>query len=86
MKLAIRKGSKVRVMTGADKGREGTVLAVDIEKMRVRIEGGPPLPRARLPGVPPRQAVCARRRVNRREHPVAVPSAQRIRSGGVLRP
>ncbi|HVK60272.1 MAG TPA: KOW motif domain-containing protein [Bdellovibrionales bacterium] len=39
MKLAIRKGSKVRVMTGADKGREGTVLAVDIEKMRVRIEG-----------------------------------------------
>lgn len=39
MKLAIRKGSKVRVITGSDKGREGTVLAVDIEKMRVRIEG-----------------------------------------------
>lgn len=39
MKLAIRKGAKVRVITGADKGREGTVLAVDIEKMRVRIEG-----------------------------------------------
>jgi large subunit ribosomal protein L24 len=39
MKLKIRKGAKVEVITGADKGRQGTVLAVDVEKMRVRIEG-----------------------------------------------
>lgn len=39
MKLKIRKGAKVQVMTGADKGRTGTVLDVDTEKMRIRIEG-----------------------------------------------
>lgn len=39
MKLKIRKGAKVEVITGADKGRQGTVLAVDTEKMRVRVEG-----------------------------------------------
>ena len=39
MKLKIRKGSKVEVITGAEKGKQGTVLAVDAEKMRVRIEG-----------------------------------------------
>lgn len=39
MKLKIRKGAKVEVISGADKGRTGTVLAVDPTGMRVRIEG-----------------------------------------------
>ena len=39
MKLKIRKGAKVQVISGSDKGRSGTVLAVDPTGMRVRIEG-----------------------------------------------
>lgn len=39
MKLKIKKGSKVKVIAGADKGREGTVIAVDPSNLRVRIEG-----------------------------------------------
>ena len=39
MKLKIRKGAKVRVIAGADKGRDGTVLAVDPENTRIRVEG-----------------------------------------------
>ncbi|MES2964923.1 MAG: 50S ribosomal protein L24 [Bdellovibrionota bacterium] len=39
MKLKIKKGAKVEVITGADKGRQGTVLAVNAETMRIRIEG-----------------------------------------------
>ncbi len=39
MKLKIKKGAKVEVITGAEKGRQGTVLAVDTERMRIRIEG-----------------------------------------------
>lgn len=39
MKLKIRKGSKVEVTTGSDKGRQGTVLEVNPKTMRVRVEG-----------------------------------------------
>lgn len=39
MKLKIRKGSKVEVTTGSDKGRTGTVLEVNPTTMRVRVEG-----------------------------------------------
>lgn len=39
MKLKIKKGSKVEVITGSDKGRTGTVLAVNTDTMRVRVEG-----------------------------------------------
>lgn len=39
MKLKIRKGSKVEVTTGSDKGRQGTVLEVNPTTMRVRVEG-----------------------------------------------
>jgi large subunit ribosomal protein L24 len=39
MKLKIKKGAKVQVIAGSDKGRSGTVLAVDPTGMRVRVEG-----------------------------------------------
>jgi large subunit ribosomal protein L24 len=39
MKLKIRKGAKVQVISGSDKGRSGTVLAVDPTGLRVRVEG-----------------------------------------------
>lgn len=39
MKLQIRKGSKVEVTTGSDKGRQGTVLEVNTTTMRVKVEG-----------------------------------------------
>ncbi len=39
MKLKIRKGAKVQVISGSDKGRQGTVLAVDPTGMRVKVEG-----------------------------------------------
>lgn len=39
MKLKIKKGAKVQVISGADKGRQGTVLAVDTTGMRVKVEG-----------------------------------------------
>jgi large subunit ribosomal protein L24 len=38
-KLHIRKGDKVRVITGNDKGKEGTVLEVDLDKRRAFVEG-----------------------------------------------
>ena len=37
--LSIRKGDRVRVMRGNDRGKEGTVLRVDREKLRVVVEG-----------------------------------------------
>lgn len=39
MKLKIRKGATVEVITGSDKGKRGSVLEVDKNKMRVRVEG-----------------------------------------------
>ncbi len=38
-KLKIKKGATVQVITGSDKGKKGTVLAVDAAKMRVLVEG-----------------------------------------------
>ena len=38
-KLHIRKGDKVRVIAGDDKGKEGTVLEVDLGKRRAFVEG-----------------------------------------------
>ena len=39
MKLKIRKGATVEVITGSEKGKKGVVLDVDRVKMRVRIQG-----------------------------------------------
>jgi large subunit ribosomal protein L24 len=38
-RIAIRKGDRVRVMRGNDRGKEGTVIRVDREKNRVVVEG-----------------------------------------------
>lgn len=38
-KTAVRKGDRVRVMRGNERGKEGTVLRVDREKNRVVVEG-----------------------------------------------
>ena len=38
-KLKIRKGDKVRVIAGDDKGKEGVVQEVLVEKRRVLVEG-----------------------------------------------
>ena len=38
-KLSIRKGDKVRVIAGDDKGKEGIVQEVLVEKRRVVVEG-----------------------------------------------
>jgi large subunit ribosomal protein L24 len=39
MKITIRKGDLVEVVTGEDKGRQGKVLRIDKEKGRVLVEG-----------------------------------------------
>lgn len=39
MKLAIKKGSNVKVIAGADRGKTGTVLEVSPTKMRVKVQG-----------------------------------------------
>jgi large subunit ribosomal protein L24 len=38
MRLRIRKGDLVQVIAGADKGKQGRVIAVDAERGRVRVE------------------------------------------------
>jgi large subunit ribosomal protein L24 len=38
-KLQLRKGDRVKVMRGNDRGKEGTILRVDREKNRVVVEG-----------------------------------------------
>ena len=38
MALRIRKGDLVQVVTGADRGKQGRVLAVDRARSRVRVE------------------------------------------------
>jgi large subunit ribosomal protein L24 len=38
-KLKIRKGATVEVITGADKGKRGSVLEVDKDNLRVRVQG-----------------------------------------------
>jgi large subunit ribosomal protein L24 len=39
MKLKIKKGATVQVITGSDKGKKGAVLAVDATNMKVKVEG-----------------------------------------------
>ncbi len=39
MKLKIRKGASVKVITGSEKGKQGTVLDVDTANMRLKVEG-----------------------------------------------
>ena len=39
MKLKIKKGATVEVISGSEKGQRGTVLDVNTTKMRVRIQG-----------------------------------------------
>ena len=39
MKLNIKKGATVQVITGSDKGKKGTVLAVDAKAMKVLVQG-----------------------------------------------
>ncbi len=38
-KMFITRGDRVRVMVGAEKGKEGTILRVDRKKRRVVVEG-----------------------------------------------
>jgi large subunit ribosomal protein L24 len=39
MKLKIKKGSTVQVISGAEKGKKGTVLAVNSKKLQIKVEG-----------------------------------------------
>ena len=39
MKLKIKKGSTVQVISGAEKGKKGTVLEINPTKMGVRVQG-----------------------------------------------
>jgi large subunit ribosomal protein L24 len=39
IKLKIKKGATVQVITGADKGKKGTVLAVDANSMKIQVQG-----------------------------------------------
>jgi len=39
MARRIRKGDQVQVVSGADRGKQGRVLGVDLERERVRVQG-----------------------------------------------
>lgn len=39
MKLKIKKGATVEVISGSDKGKKGTVLDIDQKKMRAMVQG-----------------------------------------------
>jgi len=39
IKLKIKKGATVQVISGADKGKKGTVLAVDPKAMKIQVQG-----------------------------------------------
>jgi len=39
VKLKIKKGDSVKVITGSDKGKTGEVLAVDPNKMKIMVQG-----------------------------------------------
>lgn len=39
MKLKIKKGATVQVVTGSDKGKKGSVLAVDAKAMKILVQG-----------------------------------------------
>lgn len=38
-KLKIKKGATVQVIAGADKGKKGTVLAINATAMKIQVEG-----------------------------------------------
>lgn len=39
MKLKIKKGDTVEVIAGADKGKKGTVLAINTNRMKISVSG-----------------------------------------------
>lgn len=39
LKLKIKKGDSVQVITGADKGKKGNVLEIDRATMKIKVEG-----------------------------------------------
>lgn len=39
VKLKIKKGDMVQVITGQDKGKKGSVLAIDTNKMKIKVQG-----------------------------------------------
>lgn len=39
MKLKIKKGATVEVITGSDKGKKGSVIEVDPRKLRIKVQG-----------------------------------------------
>lgn len=39
LKLKIRKGDKVQVITGTDKGKKGAVIAISPAKLQIKVEG-----------------------------------------------
>lgn len=39
LKLKIKKGDKVQVIAGADKGKKGTVIEVSPTAMKIKVEG-----------------------------------------------
>ena len=39
MKLKIKKGATVQVITGSDKGKKGSVLSVDAANMKIQVQG-----------------------------------------------
>lgn len=39
MKLKIKKGDTVEVITGSDKGKRGAVLAIDRTAMKIKVQG-----------------------------------------------
>ncbi|MFN8846709.1 MAG: KOW motif-containing protein [Bdellovibrionales bacterium] len=39
MKLKIKKGATVQVITGSDKGKKGTVVEVDPKAMKIKVQG-----------------------------------------------
>lgn len=39
MKLHIKKGDTVKVLTGNDRGKEGKILSVEVKKQRAIVEG-----------------------------------------------
>lgn len=39
LKLKIKKGDTVQVITGSDKGKKGTVIAIDKDNLKIKVEG-----------------------------------------------
>lgn len=39
MKLKIKKGATVEVISGADKGKKGSVLEIDEKKLQIKVQG-----------------------------------------------